>query len=388
MAVSVNILVPAISGQAVGVALRLARYLVPEFSVDIVAPDWGAGVMAMYRDAWPYRIVACPRMYRYPDFFWESRQLQRALTGDIIVAVKAYANTVPLALAARRQRGARAVVVLDEWDGAHGAMQSRWQRSCDWMRHAWHPLSIPHHARVERLIPQADLVLSTTTFLQRRFGGEVIAMGPDTDFFKPQAPDQVLDLRRKLGLDADRVLVFGGIVRPHKGVELILEALVRSRLEHVKLLVVGPRTEHLDQLAADPRYAALVAVAGGPVGDDINKRIHDQMPLYLDLADLVVIPLADTPLAQSQMPIKIFEAMAMAKPIIATAVSDLPAILHGCGRLAPPGDVDALARLIRELLADPAAARAMGRSAREKCAAQYSQAVTSAFLRRRMAALM
>jgi glycosyltransferase involved in cell wall biosynthesis len=72
------------------------------------------------------------------------------------------------------------------------------------------------------------------------------------------------------------------------------------------------------------------------------------------------------------MPLKVFDAMAMARPIVATTVPDLPLVLEGCGRLVPPGDVDALTAAISELLSDPVAARALGERARARCLERYS----------------
>ena len=64
--------------------------------------------------------------------------------------------------------------------------------------------------------------------------------------------------------------------------------------------------------------------------------------------------------------------MAMAKPIIATAVSDLPEILSGCGKIVEPRNPDALAEAIQSLLDHPDEAAEMGWKAREKCKRDYS----------------
>jgi glycosyltransferase involved in cell wall biosynthesis len=64
--------------------------------------------------------------------------------------------------------------------------------------------------------------------------------------------------------------------------------------------------------------------------------------------------------------------MAMAKPIIATAVSDLPEILSGCGWVVAPGNPAALAEAIEFVLHNPDLTAEMGRKAREKCKDKYS----------------
>lgn len=379
---TVSFLVPDIGAPSVGAALRMAESLRGRLEVEIVGPDFGRGVNSMYRADFPFKAVPCPRLYRLPDFWWESRRLERAVAGDIVVALKAFRNTVPLALRARKRRNARVAVFLDEWDGAVLSDVSpealRRRRLQQW----WHPLEDSHYAAVERRIPEADTVLSTTTFLQRKFGGHVIAMGVDTDRFQPQPRAAVEALKAELGLAGKRLIVFGGVVRPHKGIEIIPEALERLGDEAIHLLIVGPITEHLAALMRDSRWGRWIHVAGAPPDDPagLNASIHKQMPLYLDLADLVVLPLLNTPLAQSQMPIKVFEALAMAKPVIASDVSDMRRILEGCGVVVPAGDVAALAEAIRMHIEEPAIAAQRGRAARAKAEQEFALPVVGARL--------
>jgi glycosyltransferase involved in cell wall biosynthesis len=93
---------------------------------------------------------------------------------------------------------------------------------------------------------------------------------------------------------------------------------------------------------------------------------YADVPRLIAAADVVAIPQLDTEASQFQMPMKVYDAMAMAAPIVASAISDLPQLLDGCGRLVPPGDVDALAEALRGLLKEPTEARALGRRARAK----------------------
>ena len=72
--------------------------------------------------------------------------------------------------------------------------------------------------------------------------------------------------------------------------------------------------------------------------------------------------------------------MAMAKPIVASAISDLPTLLEGCGRLVPPGDVDKLAGTISELLQNSKEAHILGQRARIRCLENFSMRSISAIL--------
>jgi glycosyltransferase involved in cell wall biosynthesis len=72
--------------------------------------------------------------------------------------------------------------------------------------------------------------------------------------------------------------------------------------------------------------------------------------------------------------------MALARPIVATAVAMIPEILGDGGVLVPPGDVAELARGIRSLLDDPGRAADLARRARARCVADYSFAAARARL--------
>jgi glycosyltransferase involved in cell wall biosynthesis len=61
--------------------------------------------------------------------------------------------------------------------------------------------------------------------------------------------------------------------------------------------------------------------------------------------------------------------MACGLPVVANAAGALPEVIGSdghAGRLVPPRDPPAMARAIRELLADPERAARMGRAARQR----------------------
>ncbi|HPC57686.1 MAG TPA: hypothetical protein PK689_01675, partial [Kiritimatiellia bacterium] len=262
----ISFLVPNIGGPSLGFATAYARALAKSHSVQVIGPDlWGTGVMPMYRGGFDYTVVPAPRLYRFPDFLWQSGRLSRAATGDVIFAVKAVPQTVWVALREKRWRGCKVVVCLDEWDGALMARRTPAERRAYWRRHWMHPLEANYYPWVERQLSRADLILSTSTFLQRKFGGTVVRMGVDTDRFKPPSPGQKAAIRSRLGLtDRHRVIVFGGIVRPHKGVELILDAVARTGNPDFRLLVIGPVTDTLTGFLNGPHGRFIVAAGAKP----------------------------------------------------------------------------------------------------------------------------
>ena len=368
----VSFLMPDMNCPVLGPVTVLARHVQKHMPVQVVGPDLGHGVCPMYRDSFPYTVVSCPRIYRFPDYFMEARKLAAAVTGDVIIPVKAVGDTIPVALGLKRRRGCRVVPYLDEWDGALMAQLTRAQRWRRWIAHWHHPVDDVYFPWVEKLIPQCDSVISTSTFMQRRFGGRVIPMGVNVDYFKPTSAESAHALRRELNVEGLKLVVFGGVVRPHKGIELILEAIQLVNDPALRFLVVGPVNEHVRALCAHPEHGRWIITAG--------PQPTSRMPAYLTLADIIALPLQDTLLAQSQVPCKVFEAMAMGRPIIASAVSDLPSILGDCGWVVPPRDARALAHAMGEVLADPARAARMGEAARQRCLELYSQEVSERLL--------
>src|SRR2546430_7043726 len=89
-------------------------------------------------------------------------------------------------------------------------------------------------------------------------------------------------------------------------------------------------------------------------------------------ADVVVVPQRDTPDTRGQVHAKLFDAMALGRPIVSTRVSMIPEILEGCGLLVEAGDVSALGAAIARLLDDPGEAAALAPRAPERRVERYS----------------
>lgn len=370
----VSFLVPDLGWPIVGIAARMAKYICGEHEVEIVGPSLWGGANAMYAREFEYRQVDCPRIYRFPDYFREVRKLADALRGDVVISMKAFGGTVPAALRAKQERGCRVVAYLDEWDGAVAASWTWAERLKNWAVDWAHPCNNVHVPRVERRLRECDVRLGTTRFLQRKFDARIFHIGVDTDRFKPQDVAAVAGLRTRLGLDDKKVVVFGGVMRPHKGVEVFAEALAKLGRSDVVLLILGPMNGHVQELMRHPQYGRLIQCPAVDAGT--TQAIHDDMPLFLGLGDVLTVPLADTLLARSQMPCKVFEAMAMGKPIVASAVSDLPEVLDGCGKLVESGRVDQVTEAFQSLFEDPEGARGMGSRARARCVEQYGAATS------------
>jgi len=112
----------------------------------------------------------------------------------------------------------------------------------------------------------------------------------------------------------------------------------------------------------------------------VGEIAFDDVPRYLVAADVVAVPQRATTDTLGQVPAKLFDAMALGRPIVSTAVAMIPEILEGCGVLVPPQDPIALRAALGRLPADPAAAAELGRRARQRCAERYSFTAARAVL--------
>jgi len=112
----------------------------------------------------------------------------------------------------------------------------------------------------------------------------------------------------------------------------------------------------------------------------IGEIPFDDVPRYLVAADVVAVPQRATTDTVGQVPAKLFDAMALGRPIVSTSVSMIPEILEGCGLVVEPGDVPALAGAIKRLLDDADEAATLGRRARARCEVRYSFRVARSIL--------
>lgn len=119
----------------------------------------------------------------------------------------------------------------------------------------------------------------------------------------------------------------------------------------------------------------------------LGQQPYCEMPRVLAAAHVVVVPQRADAAAQAQFPLKLTDGMAMAKPILATRVGPLPAILQGTGYLADPDSPADLAAQLQAIFANWPAAQIRGRQARQRCCEHYSLDAMATQLDQAMAAL-
>jgi glycosyltransferase involved in cell wall biosynthesis len=151
--------------------------------------------------------------------------------------------------------------------------------------------------------------------------------------------------------------VYCGFVAKRKGILQLIEAFQKLNDPQVHLWVIGRRSIEI------PRHSNIHYIPPVP---------HNEAIRYVRSADIVVVPTLPSPTRDS--PMKLFEAMATGKPVIASDIEGNRLITthQKNGMLYPPYDTDMLALYMRKLIEDKKLIRRISKEARETVRRRYT----------------
>jgi glycosyltransferase involved in cell wall biosynthesis len=160
------------------------------------------------------------------------------------------------------------------------------------------------------------------------------------------------EARQQLGLSLEKPVI--GFIGSGQGdLEIVLRALKEMPTAH--LLIIGPARAHVHELAQRFGVAHRLWQTGF-IADEV-------VGVYLACANVMCLPMADTPHNRGRLPNKLLDYMAAGRPTLATPVGDVKTILttHGGGLLA---EADQFGATLRALLENPALCAELGQQAR------------------------
>ena len=358
----ISIISPMLSQNSLGRAYLLAKVLSRKYKVEIIGPTV-EGVIWFPCNTGEFRYKSAPYC-NYPFFLRSKRQLLNLISGDVIYASKLLPTSFGIGLARKEKQGTPLILDIDDWETGFFLDRGIISKTEECLK-ICEPLSLFNIRRIEKHYKFADTITTVSNFLKNRYGGHgiIVPHGRDTEALNPLNFNRV-ELRRKYGIDANKVITFLGTPRWRKGLNVLIKAVKLAKRKEIRLMIIG-----------GPMENGFVRKVKEDLGDRIifmGMQTFSKIPEFLSMADLVVIPQLRTFGTEGQVPAKIFDAMAMAKPIIATAVSDIPTIIDGCGWIINPGNTEELFETIEYVFCHPREAEEMGRKAREKCKKKYS----------------
>lgn len=192
----------------------------------------------------------------------------------------------------------------------------------------------------------------------------VIKNAVDLFFFSPRsAPDSLI---RKLGAEGKFVVSYIGTVGMAHAVDKIIDVAERLKdIPDILFLIVGEGAQKKEiQNLVIRKYLPNVKVLPG-----VSKQ---EIPDYYALTDMNLVTLRNTPLFRTVIPSKIFEIMAMARPILCSVDGECREIIEqaGGGIFVEPESSEQMAHHIRILRKERDKLISMGKNGRkfvERC---------------------
>ncbi len=152
-----------------------------------------------------------------------------------------------------------------------------------------------------------------------------------------------------------------------QGLGIALDAADALRAEEIRFVLVGagPRDAHL-RAERERRRLDNVEIRGEVPPGHIGPLLQSW--------DALLVPLRDHPTLGDFIPSKLYDAMAVGRPVLAAAGREAAALVDqtGCGLVVPPEDGAALAAAVRSLARDPGLAARLG-SAGRRAAPEYAR---------------
>lgn len=223
-------------------------------------------------------------------------------------------------------------------------------------RHADHLVSVTHSFKKH--------------IMRRGVPGErisVITNGADLEQYGP-LPKQN-GVRESLGLDREFMASYIGTHGMAHGLDTVLRAaeLLKDR-EQVRFLLVGGGAERVNLLRQKESLGLSNVIM-------LPQQPKEMMPSFLAASDACMVLLKKQDLFKTVIPSKIFEAMAMERPVILGVEGESRAIIEaaGCGVCIEPGNHHQLAETVLLLSHDEGRVRELGKQGRRFVIEKYNR---------------
>ncbi|MBS3919012.1 MAG: glycosyltransferase family 4 protein [Deltaproteobacteria bacterium] len=178
---------------------------------------------------------------------------------------------------------------------------------------------------------------------------KVISNGVNTKKFFPITDKHLLkQFRDRLNIGEGEILiVFIGNLAPWQGIEYLIRVapLLLKEKKNVRFLIVG------EGIWKDKLEMSVKKIGLSDHFTFTGMVDHEQIPLYINIADICVLP--KRKLKSGYSPIKLYEYMACGKPIVSSQAEGLEFIEEeGIGRVIDPEDTACFKDALEDLIED------------------------------------
>jgi len=176
----------------------------------------------------------------------------------------------------------------------------------------------------------------------------LIPNGADPEIFNPQK-------YAKKGINKiEKVCAYCGRLDSWAGINIIAKLcdVAHNRKVNVKFIIIGGGEGNIPQKENIILYGEIP---------------HEEVPRALTTADIILVPFPNDEISHAASPIKLFEAMAMQKPVIASRVKGIEEVISDGenGFLASPENIEEWITKIEQILRSEENAIHIGQNARK-----------------------
>ena len=315
----------------------LAEALSPRYHVQIIGfvfEKFGSLVWEPVRDS-KIPIISCQGT-DYPDFNDTLRSIAPTVNTDVILVSKPRLPSMQLGLLMKAQKNRPIILDIDDYELSlfKGGVRSnlfnlKKPYGCAWSSYA------------ESLIHYADQLFVSNMVLQNKYGGTVIPHARNEKVFDPTLYSKE---KRRIELSIpleDKIILFLGTPRRHKGLIELMRALKVPGNESFKLCIMGafPDQDLEDEIKAAGDKQLLL----------FPSQPFHELANNLAVADFVcVLQDPESEISKYQLPAKAIDAAAMGIPVLAYRTPPLEALIDK--GLVIPTTANSLAENLKKVL--------------------------------------
>ncbi len=327
-----------------GRAYLIADVLRNDYDVEIVGstfPRFGRDIWKPLRDCSRVTVKSAPGDC-FPTYFRTMQALAESIEGDVLFVSKPRLPSLELAILAKIRRNRPIILDIDDYELSF--FENQKPLSLDELKthrtvlDADVPYGESWTRYCESLIPHVEQITVSNEELRKRYGGKILPHIRDECDFDPTVYPRDT-IRRALGFaPEDRVILFAGTPRMHKGLSRLVTALRELDRPTYKLLVVGS--------PADGKVTGALRCVDPNRVTMLPDVPFSDLPGYLCAADLVaLLQDEEAPPAAFQVPAKFTDALSMGIPILASNAPPLvnlanDGLVELLGNVSPAQKID------------------------------------------------